>query len=187
VKFWNDPLNKPLIEAIARRYSSGGGYAQACAGKADLKRVAKDVIGSKPSQQYSESKANYRKRVTHAGMRRLNDAGQGADRGSRYVLCNFQNENTVELRGFRGTLRLDTMIACLEFAVMTWHFAKDCEPHLLTTHQFVQYINSPRWRHETKYLRAYLKAKGYDTWVSARMKVPSNIVEEELDESNAVV
>lgn len=153
-KFWNDPDNIELIESVARRYNAG--YASAVAGKADIKRVAKDLLGYGSSQRQS---------VTDEAMRRLNDAGGSAGRGSRYVLCNFHNERTVELRGFRGTLRLNTMLACLEFALMTWYFSRDSEPHKLGTHEFLEYISAPHWRHETRYLRAYLSAKNYAVWM----------------------
>jgi hypothetical protein len=160
VKFWNDPQNRPVIEAVARRYSSG--YAQACPGKADMKALAKDTLGNISSYDQANST---RERITQRAMTRLNEAGQSSDRGGRYVLCNFMNAKTVELRGFRGTLRVSTMIACIEFALMSWYFSRDTEPHLLTTQQFLYYIGKPRWRHETRYLREYLKQKGYDVWM----------------------
>lgn len=170
VKFWNDVANRSLIEAVARRY--GAGFAQNCPGKGDIKAVVKDAMYNLRKRERYEGKEDYRKHITNTAITRLNDAGQSADRGSRYVLCNFQNSKTVELRGFRGTLRVSTIIACIEFALMSWYFSRDSEPHKLGTDEFLKYISMPAWRHETRYLRQYLKTKGFDVWMPRARVVP---------------
>jgi hypothetical protein len=77
---------------------------------------------------------------------------------SRYFALNFQNYYTIEIRIFRGTLRLDTFFATLEFVHYLCHYLKGKSPHELqktTWESFVKGI--PEWMVE---LKEYLKRRG---------------------------
>ena len=45
--------------------------------------------------------------------------------GDRHELVNLCNQHTVELRGFRGTIVRETLLACVQLAAATWRFARD--------------------------------------------------------------
>jgi hypothetical protein len=74
---------------------------------------------------------------------------------------NFQNDNTIEFRLFKGTLRYETIMACLEFTYATWFFCRDTGITELTTANFIDFIAQPQQREHTKFLRTYLREKGY--------------------------
>jgi len=53
------------------------------------------------------------------------------------------------------------MIACLEFSFACWHFTASASTSELTTGKFLEFICMPEHRKATRFLRAYLKEKGY--------------------------
>lgn len=136
ILFINDSGNQRLVKAIARR--DGSSFAQ--------------VKNKKASYSWLKSARQ------NSGIRNqlmyLND--------DRYEALNFKNPNTVEFRLFKGTLRYETIIACLEFTYASWYFAKDSGINDLTTDNFLKYICKPENRADTKYLREYLKQKNFD-------------------------
>jgi hypothetical protein len=79
----------------------------------------------------------------------------------RYEALNFRNEKTIEFRLFKGTLKYETMVSCLEFAFACWHFTASASTSELTTGKFLDFICLPENRKDTRFLRAYLKEKGY--------------------------
>lgn len=87
------------------------------------------------------------------GIQRLND--------DRYEAVNFQNGNTVEFRLFKGTLRYESIMACLEFAYITWFFSRDMGVTELTEAKFLEYICQPSKLKHTKFLREYLRSKNF--------------------------
>lgn len=135
ILFINDSNNQRLIRAIARR--DGSSYAQVKNKKAsyDWLKIAKQNSGIRNQLMY------------------LNQ--------DRYEALNFKNPNTVEFRLFKGTLRYETIIACLEFTYASWYFAKDSGINDLTTDNFLKYICKPENRGNTKFLREYLKDKNF--------------------------
>jgi Putative amidoligase enzyme len=135
ILFINDPNNQELIKAIARRDSSG--YAK-------FQNKAEDKSWIKDARRYS-SKA--------AQLAHLN--------ADRYEALNFQNEKTIEFRLFKGTLKYQTIMACLEFSFITWFFARDTSQAQLNTENFLKYICLENNRRDTPYLRAYLIEKGF--------------------------
>jgi len=137
VLFINDPANAELVKAIARRDASG--YAKFQNKKED-KHWLKDSVHS------SKHKADQ--------LCRLNS--------DRYEALNFRNEKTVEFRLFKGTLKYETMVSCLEFAFACWHFTAQASTSELTTGKFLEFICLPQNRKDTRFLRAYLKEKGYE-------------------------
>jgi hypothetical protein len=136
ILFINDSSNQRLVKAIARR--DGSSFAQVKNKKASYTwlKNAKKNSGIRNQLMY------------------LND--------DRYEALNFKNPNTIEFRLFKGTLRYETIIACLEFTYASWYFAKDSGINDLTTDNFLKYICKPENRADTKFLREYLKQKNFD-------------------------
>jgi hypothetical protein len=137
VFFINDAKNETLVKAIARRDSTS--YAQ-------IKDKKNDTSWLKNIVRYTKDKKNQ--------LRGLN--------ADRYEALNFSNEKTIEFRLFRGTLRYETIMACLEFTYATWHFCKDASIDHLTTKHFIEHICKPENKADTRFLRVYLKNRGFD-------------------------
>jgi hypothetical protein len=136
VLFINSPENYSLVKAIARRDASGFAKFQ---NKKEDKHWLKDSFHSSKDK--------------HDQLRRLNS--------DRYEALNFRNDKTVEFRLFKGTLKYETMVSCLEFSFACWHFTAQASTNELTTAKFLQFICAPENRKDTRFLRAYLKEKGY--------------------------
>jgi hypothetical protein len=147
VLFINDPANLKLVKDIARRDASGYSKLQ---NKKEDKHWLKDSVHS------SKDKADQ--------LKRLNS--------DRYEALNFRNDKTVEFRLFKGTLKYETMISCLEFAFACWHFTAQASTNDLTSAKFLEFISAPQNRKDTRFLRAYLKEKGYELADNLR-KVPA--------------
>ena len=132
VFFVHDSNNQKLIKDIARRANAD--YAQ--------------IKNKKASYQWL-------KRAKSSGnpLNYLNE--------DRREALNFQNDNTIEFRMFKGTLRYETIMACLEFTYATWFFCRDTGITELTTANFIDFISQPQQREHTKFLRTYLRDKGY--------------------------
>ena len=81
--------------------------------------------------------------------------------GGIFEAVNFQPERTIEFRLFRGTLRYETIMACLEFTYAAWFFTRDTGQQDLTADHFLKYISQPNNRKDTVNLRSYLKDKGF--------------------------
>lgn len=136
VLFINDPANLALVKSIARRDASG--YAKMQNKKEDKHWLKDSVHSSKHKEDQ---------------LRRLNS--------DRYEALNFRNDKTIEFRLFKGTLKYETMVSCLEFAFACWHFTASASASELTTEKFLEFICLPENRKDTRFLRAYLKDKGY--------------------------
>jgi hypothetical protein len=77
---------------------------------------------------------------------------------SRYFALNFQNRYTIEIRIFRGTLKLDTFFATLEFVHYLCYYLKQKTPHELQKTTWGSFIKGiPEWMVE---LKSYLKRRG---------------------------
>jgi len=133
ILFMNDSGNQKLIKTIARRTSSR--FAKIANKKADYQWLKSAKRSGDP-------------------LRTLND--------DRYESLNFQNDNTIEFRLFKGTLKFESIMSCLEFTYATWFFCKDNGYQDLNTDNFIQFICKPENRSDTKYLRAYLKSHLFD-------------------------
>jgi hypothetical protein len=100
-----------------------------------------------------------------AGYEWLKDAKNGNNlqhlNADRYEALNFQNARTVEFRMFKGTLRYETMMACLEFTYATWFFCRDTGTNQLTTENFLEFICKAENLSDTKFLRQYLTEKNW--------------------------
>jgi hypothetical protein len=128
ILFINDSGNQKLIKSLARRSSN---------------RFSK-VLNKKADYSWLKSAKR-----SHDPLCNLNE--------DRYESLNFQNDRTVEFRLFKGTLKFETIMSCLEFTYATWFFCKDYGYQDLTTEKFFQFICKPENKADTKYLRAYLK------------------------------
>jgi len=133
ILFMNDSGNQKLIKTIARRTSSR--FAKIANKKADYQWLKSAKRSSDP-------------------LRTLND--------DRYESLNFQNDRTIEFRLFKGTLKFESIMSCLEFTYATWFFCKDYGYQDLTVENFIKFICKPENRSDTKYLRAYLKTHLFD-------------------------
>ena len=117
VSFINDPANRDLVVAIARRMSDSG-YAK---------------FTSKSVKEHNST--------------------------DRYEAVNLTNTQTIEFRIFRGSLRFETIMACLEFTRIVWLFCQDAGAHHLNKDEFLRYICLPENSSSTKYLRGQYQAK----------------------------
>ncbi len=136
VFFINDASNLELIRSIARRDSAS--YAKLVDKKTDKSWLKNTVKNSK--HKFNQLKGlNY----------------------DRYESLNFQNDRTIEFRLFKGTLKYESIMACLEFTYATWHFCKDASIDQLTTKDFIEFICKPENKQDTRFLRVYLRSKGF--------------------------
>jgi hypothetical protein len=136
ILFINDQANQKLIKAIARRDDSGF---------AKFKNKQSDK-GWLKSAMSCESKRSQ--------LRNLNC--------DRYEALNFKNEKTIEFRLFKGSLVYETIMACLEFTYATWFFTRESSTKNMTIDGFLKFICANENRGDTKFLRAYLKSKGFE-------------------------
>jgi uncharacterized protein with NRDE domain len=135
ILFVNDKNNLPLIKAIARRDAASYAKLQ---NKAADKSWLKDALRASSKERQ---------------LRMINS--------DRYEALNFQNPHTVEFRLFRGSLKYQTIMACLEFSFISWFFARDTSQLQLNTANFLQYICLENNRKDTAHLREYLAARGF--------------------------
>ena len=136
ILFINDQANQKLIKAIARR--DGSSFAQFKNKQAD-KNWLKSAVGCETKRSQ---------------LRNLNS--------DRYEALNFKNDKTIEFRLFKGSLVYETIMSCLEFTYATWFFTRESSTKNMTIDGFLKFICANENRGDTKYLRAYLKAKGFD-------------------------
>lgn len=160
-QFINSVANKDLVRCVARRYqTSGSGYAKIT----DLDwikhmgRVAGPYIRN-ARQQKKEGWGN--------GLFHHDSWTNGNFVEDRYSALNFRNDHTVEFRLFRGTLKYESIMACLEFAYACWFFSREASVKELTTEKFMAFICRAENRKDTKFLRAYLKAKKFRAFFQA--------------------
>jgi len=145
VFFINDADNQKLVYALARRDSSS--YSKIHDKKSDKHWLKDAMQAGKRVEDNNKLQKRYQ-------LRNLNS--------DRYEALNFKNDKTIEFRLFKGTLKYQTIMACLEFTFATWHFCKDASQTQLTTAEFLKFICRAENRCDTRFLRTYLKEKGFD-------------------------
>lgn len=133
--FINNPANERLVRAVARRYGREAGYAK---------------FGDKSKTAVHAAHV--------AAKRRHNDLSWMNE--DRYEALNFQPERTIEYRLYRGTLKVETIMACLEFTWLSYWFARQTSITQLGTEDFIKWISQPENKRESRYLRQMLAAKG---------------------------
>jgi hypothetical protein len=145
VFFINDENNQKLVYALARRDSSS--FSKIHDKKGDKHWLKDAMSAGKGIEDNNKLQKRYQ-------LRNLNM--------DRYEALNFKNDKTIEFRLFKGTLKYQTIMACLEFTYATWFFCKDASQTELTTAKFLEFICKPENRCDTRFLRTYLKEKGFD-------------------------
>jgi len=80
----------------------------------------------------------------------LRNAAQSYD---RYEMLNLTNSRTVEFRLFRGTLRAETVLACVEFSNAVLEFARTASNGDLSTRAFLEHVYDVANAADTKHLR----------------------------------
>jgi hypothetical protein len=86
------------------------------------------------------------------GKKALRNAADSCD---RYEMLNLTNSRTVEFRLFRGTLRAETLLACVEFANAVLEFARTASNNALTTDAFLAHVYDAANASDTKHLRRF--------------------------------
>jgi hypothetical protein len=124
----------------------------------------KTVI-SKVARRSACTYSNY-KLIRKGNLKYAND---NRDEG-RYQAINWLNPRTIEFRFFRGTLKYDTFIACLEFLHSLCHFIKTVNTQQVYSAEYTNCMNGKAFRLYCKYLKqnskeyklviSYLKSKG---------------------------
>lgn len=84
------------------------------------------------------------------------DCVRDARSGDRYEMLNVTPTRTVEFRAFRGTMRADTVLACVEFVNALVEWTRYASHDELTTARFLRYVYEARNARDTKHLRRYL-------------------------------
>lgn len=143
VLFINDADNQKLVYALARRDATS--YAKIHDKKNDKHWMRDAVQSGKTISERDKQKRHQ--------LRNINS--------DRYEALNFKNDKTIEFRLFKGTLKYQTIMACLEFTFATWHFCRDAGQSDLTTAKFLEFICRAENRTDTRFLRTYLKEKGF--------------------------
>jgi hypothetical protein len=160
VLFINDSDNQKLVYALARRDSSS--FSKIHDKKADKHWLKDAMQAGKRVEDNNKLQKKYQ-------IRNLNS--------DRYEALNFKNERTIEFRLFKGTLKYQTIMACLEFTFATWHFCKDASQTELTTAKFLEFICRAENRSDTRFLRTYLKEKGFELPEKSKPAKPYGSVE----------
>ena len=151
VFFINDEKNTKLIHAIARR-------SEWWACKLHPSKT-KDLTYIKDTLKSYSMKKNQ--------LRFLNQ--------DRYEALNFQNEKTVEFRIFRGSLKYETIMSCLEFTYASWFFARNSSVEQLDIPHFIDFICKPENLQDTQFLRPYLFKKGFSSYSQLQPKKQKEI------------
>lgn len=73
----------------------------------------------------------------------------------RYEMLNLTNSRTVEFRLFRGTLRAETVLACVEFSNAVLEFARTASNNALNMYAFLAHVYDPANAGDTKNLRRF--------------------------------
>lgn len=160
VLFINDSDNQKLVYALARRDSSS--YSKIHDKKADKHWLKDAMQAGKRAEDNNKLQKKYQ-------LRNLNS--------DRYEALNFKNERTIEFRLFKGSLKYQTIMACLEFTFATWHFCKDASQTQLTTAEFLKFICRAENRCDTRFLRTYLREKGFNLPEKSKPARPAGSVE----------
>lgn len=154
--FVNNAANEKLMQCVSRRYNAS--YARFSQHENFIRKM------SQFAGPYIRQTKRMKEKVNTTYLLGNNF------HGDRYSAVNFNNDHTVEFRMFRGTLKFESIMACLEFAFETWHFTQQAPLSGLTTEAFLEFICRAENRKDSKHLRAYLKAKRFRAFHTAEVK-----------------
>ena len=109
----------------------------------------------------------------------LASAAQNLD-GDRYEAVNICGRQTVEFRIFRGSLKLEAVLAAIEFSNAVVEFCSSTSGYgfHLSTDNFMDFVKTPRMMADTKTLRAYLAARWEQAGRATRTGKPETENEE---------
>lgn len=146
VQFIHDRKHAAFMHAFARRKNSSYG-------KFANKDDAASCIVSRRRDSFSRPHPRYYREKSIIN----------AVSTDRYEAVNFDTDDykTLEFRLYRGTLYVPTIMATLEFTRMTYLFTMDTPIHSLNMDAFLNYINRPEHKLETRYLRQWLFKHGW--------------------------
>lgn len=146
VQFIHDRKHAAFMHAFARRKNSSYGKF---ANKDD---AAHNVVERRRTTSSRSHPRHYREPII-----------VNAVSTDRYEAVNFDTDDykTLEFRLYRGTLYVPTIMATLEFTRMTYLFTMDTPIHSLNMDAFLNYINRPEHKLETRYLRQWLFKHGW--------------------------
>ena len=82
----------------------------------------------------------------------IDKAKKAACKG-RYQAVNLQNYNTVEFRFFRGTLRLNTILASIQFVHVLIEYVKNTQLKDIFNHSFLEIFANTEYIELTEYLK----------------------------------
>lgn len=103
--------------------------------------------------------------VGYASMhtKKLGTAHRESRSDPRYEAINMTGRNTIEFRLFKGTLKMQSLLAALEFTNALLRFTAPASEagFILTASKFLDYINSSEVKQDTRNLRTYLDKVGF--------------------------
>lgn len=103
--------------------------------------------------------------VGYASMhtKKLGTAHHESRGDARYEAINMTNRRTIEFRMFKGTLKMQSLLAALEFTNALLRFTAPASEagFILTAAKFLDYINSSEIKQDTRNLRTYLDKVGF--------------------------
>lgn len=123
-------------------------------------QIAKIVAFVNSATNYAFMKRLSRRYGTHYCKAKNKPLCTGASNldFDRYEMVNLCNSKTIEFRIFRGTLKLESLLACIEFAAALVSYCAPASGHAMdiSAITFRRFINTPRMKADTKHLRGYL-------------------------------
>lgn len=123
-------------------------------------QIAKIVAFVNSATNYAFMKRLSRRYGTHYCKAKNKPLCTGASNldHDRYEMVNLCNSKTIEFRIFRGTLKLESLLACIEFATALVSYCAPASGYAMDINSvtFRKFINTPRMKADTKHLRGYL-------------------------------
>lgn len=159
LSFWNNPDNASVIRQVAGRHPLFDDKARNYAALPEQNLYDKTKNAAVKALKCSSRGVNSTRYLlvnlcnlasqtkSHLG---LNDQAKVAKARARYN----DQESTVELRIFRGTLNKQRLLAQIEFAAASVYFCRESSSAALSTDDFVRWLKpkQPRFKHLTKFL-----------------------------------
>ena len=160
-RLWTHILTSSNIKGLrSHNTTTCGLHVHISRNKLTQLQIAKVVAFVNSSSNYAFMKRLARRYGTHyckAKSIPLCNGAKNLDQ-DRYEMVNLCNSHTIEFRIFRGTLKLESLLACVEFANALVAYA-DCSSGAgmdITAARFRRFIAEPGMRADTVYLRSYL-------------------------------
>ena len=160
-RLWTHILTSSNIKGLrSHNTTTCGLHVHISRNKLTQLQIAKVVAFVNSSSNYAFMKRLARRYGTHycrAKSIPLCNGAKNLDQ-DRYEMVNLCNPSTIEFRIFRGTLKLESLLACVEFANALVAYA-DCSSGAgmdITAARFRRFITEPGMQADTVHLRSYL-------------------------------